>query len=45
MKSTAIVLGEFITKKQKYIDGIKKKSSSSEPPDKIQPNFAQLIVG
>ena len=36
--------GEKIKKWRKYIDEIKKKSSSQEPPGQFQPNMAQSIL-
>ena len=37
--------GEIITKQRKYIDEIKKESSSPEPLDQFQPNLSQCILG
>ena len=33
------------TKLQNYIDEIKKKPSSQEPPDQFQPNLSQIMLG
>ena len=44
MKGRALFQGEIITKQWKYIDEIK-KSSSSEPLGQFQPNVAQSIFG